>query len=61
MAIPIEAEFRKLKKRKRRSQVKYFVLLSNQAVIIDTEWDALSTARKRYPGKRIDEMYSDEA
>jgi hypothetical protein len=51
-----KVDFKPLKRRSRRLHDKFLLLLSNQVVIIDTEWEALITARKKYPEKRIVEM-----
>ncbi len=48
-------DFRKAHwKIRKKSQPIYFVLLSNQKVIIDTEWDAMK--RARLSGKAVIEM-----
>lgn len=41
-------------KTRHKKQDIYFVLLSNQQVIIDTEWDAMK--RARFTGKQVVEM-----
>ena len=47
-------DFKRLRKPRRRNQDKYLILLSNQVVIIDTEWDGMKRAMRS--GKRIEEM-----
>ena len=45
---------RRLRNKKRRQEDKFLILLSNQIVIIDTEWDGMKRARKH--GKPVVEM-----
>lgn len=47
---------RKLNKKLKRPQQKYLILLPNDRVIIDTEFQAMKTWRKKYSDKPIVEM-----
>jgi hypothetical protein len=42
----IKVDFKPLKKTSKRDKQKYLVLLSDQTVIIDTEWEAMRKAVK---------------
>lgn len=55
----IRISHRKLIKESKRQKQKYLILLSDQTVIIDTEWEGMKKARQH--GKPIVEMLSTDA
>lgn len=55
---PIRINFKKLKESKKRAKQKYLILISDQTVIIDTEWEAMKKAVRhcKCNKKQITEM-----
>ncbi len=52
---------RKLNKKLKRPQQKYLILLSNQVVIIDTEFQAMKKWRRQFFDKKITEFQKTDA
>jgi len=52
----IRCDRKKLIPQSKKEDQKYLILLQDQTVIIDSEWEAMKKWKRHYPEKRIVEM-----